>query len=138
MIRISRFPVMICAQRDGREVRGLLTYSPRTQSVRVGSFDRGSPTVHSRTDRASQRPDPSQILRASLRPPAWLGSFPENWNCSCRRHARCKGTVRRNGTRLLSTIASVFNWRKAPSPGGRTVASQDGRYLFTEIGRAHA
>src|ERR1039457_722500 len=44
---------------------------------------------------------------------------------------RCKGTVRRNGTRLLSTIASVFNWRKAPSPGGRTVASQAGRYLFT-------
>ena len=32
---------------------------------------------------------------------------------------RCNGTLRRNGTRLLTTITSVFSWRKAPGPGRR-------------------
>jgi hypothetical protein len=66
MVRIQILAVMSRTKRDCREVRRLLAHSPGAQDVRVGSFDNVAPIAHSRTDCASQRPNPSQILQASV------------------------------------------------------------------------
>ena len=69
MVRIQIFPVMPRAKRDCRKVRRLLSQSPGSQDVRMRRFDNSRPAAHSRTDCASQRSNPSQILRASVRTP---------------------------------------------------------------------
>jgi len=69
MIGIPRFPVVRGAKGYSREVRRLLPKPPEAQDVRVGRFDNSRPAADSRTDHASKRPNPSQILRASFRTP---------------------------------------------------------------------
>src|ERR1039457_1624902 len=72
VVGIQILPVMSRAERDRREVRGLLPQAPGAQSIRMRGLDNCRPAADSRTDYASQRPNPSQILRASLGTPPGL------------------------------------------------------------------
>src|ERR1700733_4707122 len=87
MVRIQILPVMSCTKRDRREIRGLLPKSPSAQDVRVGRFDKGRLTAHSRTDCASKGADPSQILRASVGTSSGAGSPSANRYSPFRRRA---------------------------------------------------
>jgi hypothetical protein len=87
MVRIRIVPVMPGAQRDGGEVRRLLPYPPGAQDVRVRSFDNGRSAAHSRTDCASQRPNPCQILQASVRTSPGLEPLLANRHSPFRRQA---------------------------------------------------
>ena len=91
MVRIQILPMMPTAERDSREVRGLLPQSPGTQGVRVGRFDNGGPAAHSGADCAWKHSDPSQIVRASVRTPARPESFPANRHSPFRRQAPRQG-----------------------------------------------
>jgi hypothetical protein len=102
MVRIQILPVMSGTHRDRREVRGLLPQSPGTQDVGMSRFDHGRTTADSRTDYASKRPNPCQILRASVRTLARSESLLANRYSLFWRQPRCNGTLRRSGTRLLS------------------------------------
>jgi hypothetical protein len=88
--------------------------------VWAASID-GRPAAHSRTDYASKRPNPSQILRASVRTSPRLEPLLANRHSPFRRQPRCNGTLRRNGTRLLSTITSIgFQLEEGQSARPRT------------------
>ena len=78
VVGIQILPVMSRAERDRREVRGLLPQAPGAQSIRMRGLDNCRPAAHSRTDRASKRPNPSQIIRASVGPPPRPESFAAN------------------------------------------------------------
>src|ERR1035438_6469554 len=67
VVGIQILPVMRCTKRDRREVRGLLPQSPSAQGVGVGRFGHVRPAAQSRTDCAWKHPNPSQIIRASVR-----------------------------------------------------------------------
>ena len=54
----SERPVMSSAERDRREVGGLLAHSPASENVRVGRFDNGRRAADSRADCASKCSNP--------------------------------------------------------------------------------
>ena len=87
MIRIPGFPVVRRTQRYRGEVRRLLPNASGPQGVGVGRFDKGRLAADSRTDYASQRPNPGQIIRASLRTLPRPGSPLAHRHSTFRRHA---------------------------------------------------
>src|ERR1017187_6060869 len=102
--------------RDCWEVGGFLSHSPGAHGVRVGSFDSSGAAGHLLTDCASKRPNPSQIIRASVRTRRGRDRIFRTGTCRFGARPRGNGTLRRNGTRLLSTITSIFNWRTSAQP----------------------
>ena len=62
------------AEWDGGEVRRLLPHSPGAQRVRVRRFDDGRSAAHAGTNKARKRPNPRQVIRASVRTPAGTAS----------------------------------------------------------------
>ena len=87
VVGIQILPVMPRAQRNCGKVRRLLAQSPGAQCVRVGCFDHGRPAADSRTDCASQRPNPCQILQASVRTSPGLEPLLANRHSPFRRQA---------------------------------------------------
>src|ERR1022692_4131940 len=158
MVRIQILPVMSRTQRDGREVRGLLPQSPGAQDIRVCRFDDGYAATHSRTHHASQRPNPCQILQASVRTSPGLEPLLANRHSPFRRQtARQRGTPAYRHTSPKHNHLGWFlvlrararpgtpQWHPEPGacvyrvttklrttgPGQRTVTQE------IEIGRAH-
>ena len=85
MIGIPGFPVVPGTKGYSREVRRLLSRSLGAQRVRVGRFDKDRLAAHFRTDYASQRPNPGQVIRASVRTPTRPGSPRAKLHSSFRR-----------------------------------------------------
>jgi len=85
MIRVSILPVVPRAQRDRGEIRSFLPQSPGTQGVGVGRFDNGRTAARSGTNEAGKLPNPSQVIRASVRPPPRLQSRLVNRHSPLRR-----------------------------------------------------
>jgi len=132
MVRIRILPVVRRAKGYSREVRGLLPDSSGTQDVVVGRFDNGRPAAHSRTDCASQRPNPSQIIRASVGTSPWLESFRANRHSPLRRQTSWRRS-RQSGRRAHLACANGYvkiSRRRAKNHGNtglRQGGSQSGR-----------
>src|ERR1022692_3556007 len=109
MVRIQILPVMSRTQRDGREVRGLLPQSPGAQDIRVCRFDDGYAATHSRTHHASQRPNPCQILQASVRTSPGLEPLLANRHSPFRRQ-----TARQRGTPAYRRISASESMPDTP------------------------
>ena len=94
MVRIRILPVMPATKRNSGKVGGFLPHPPGAQDACVGGFDHGRPAAHSRTYGTLKRPNPSQILRASVRTPPRPKSFSANWHSPFRRQAALQRRTR--------------------------------------------